>query len=167
MLRSVAITAVACLSASCLLAVAPAFAQPAHAASEVSSCPSDRLSIYYARGDAAPSAQAQVLIARIGDEAAQCQPDGIDLVTEIDTSGDGDGAHAIALALARLNNIAEALIAKGVPADRIRVAAQPSDDLMRAPMGEVGVLFRKSPVSAGDASAPRAPIAVQQQRDLI
>lgn len=165
MLRTLAILTAAALS---LTIAASAMAQAAPVEQSPSPCPGDRLSIYYAHGDASPSAQALVLIARIGDEAARCQPDGIDLVTDIDTSGDGDGTHAVALALARLNNVAEALIARGVPADRIRVAAQPGADLMRSPLGEVGVLFRKSRVSAGDASASRPmPPAAQAMRDLI
>jgi hypothetical protein len=131
------------------------------------SCPSEMLSIYYARGDATPSAQAKVLFARIGDEAARCQPDGVDLITNIDTSADGGHAPAIALALTRLNTVAEALIAQGVPADRIRLAAQANTDVMRAPMGEVGVIFRKSGASADDVSTPTKPVQVQPTRDAI
>ena len=81
-------------------------------------------------------------------------------MTDIDTSAEGGDKQAIALALARLNSVAEALIANGVPAGRIRMAASPDADVMHPPMGEVGVMFRKSVVTAGDASTPaprRAP----------
>ena len=131
--------------------------------SDAASCPRGGLSVYYARGEATPSEQARLLISRIGDEAARCQPEGIDLVTEIDT--EREGGRAIGLAMARLNNVAEALVAGGYPADRIRLAAQADAKVdMRPPMGGITVYFRQPIREAGDASAP-APVrrAVQAE----
>ena len=151
MLRSIVLLcAVGVISA----AFAPAEAQSAAADAAPASCTGERLSIYYRRGEAVATTQALDLIAHISDEASRCRPDGIDLVTDIDTSAEGGDKQAIALALARLNSVAEALIANGVPADRIRMAASPDADIMHPPMGEVGVVFRKSAVAAGEASAP-------------
>jgi hypothetical protein len=131
---------------------APGLAQTAPRGSEVVSCPRGGLSVYYARGEASPSEQAVLLIARIGEEASRCQPDGIDLVTEID--GDRDGEGAISLAMARLNNVAEKLVAGGYPVDRIRLAAQSSlDKDLRPPMGVITVYFRQTGAEAGEASA--------------
>lgn len=121
--------------------------------SEIVSCPRGGLSVYYARGEATPSEQALVLISRIGDEASKCQPAGIDLITEIDSDREGDSA--IRLAMARLNHVAETLVAGGYPADRIRLAAQASTDPdMRTPMGGITVYFRQSSAEAGEASSP-------------
>lgn len=120
-----------------------------------STCASERLSIYYARGEATPTAQALEVIAYIGSEASRCNPDGIDIVTDIDTSAEGGDGQAVALALARLHSVAAALISNGVPADRIRMAASPDADVMHPPMGEVGIMFRRDPVMPDHASAPR------------
>lgn len=151
MFRSTALAVIACLAGTSL---AGAMAQTSAVDSGEVSCPGGRLSIYYARGDATASDQALVLIARIGEAAAQCQPDGIDLITEINAANDGEDARAVSLALARLSNVAEALIAEGVSAGRIRVAAVNDANDIGSPMGEVGVMFRKSRVAADDASSP-------------
>jgi hypothetical protein len=93
-----------------------------------------------------------LLIARIGDEALRCQPDGIDIVTEIDTDRDGD--DAIRLAMARLNNVADNLVAGGYPIQRIRLAARSSTQSdIRTPMGGITVYFRQSSAEAGNASS--------------
>jgi hypothetical protein len=118
--------------------------------SELAFCPRDALTIYYARGEAAASEQAQILITRIGIEAQQCRPDAIDLITAIDTSR--DGADALTLAMARLHGVAAALMAEGVPAERIRVAAQ--KDPLSSPIAEITVLFRKAETAADTAAAP-------------
>ncbi len=153
MLRISALLGALLISAAC---VASSAAQTAPRDSDAVSCPRGGLSVYYARGEASPSEQAMLLIARIGDEASRCQPDGIDLITEIDTDREGGGA--IGLAMARLNNVAETLVAGGYPADRIRLAAQASADRdMRPPMGGITVYFRQSGAEAGDASVP-APV---------
>jgi hypothetical protein len=129
--------------------------------SEVASCPRGGQSVYYARGEASPSEYATLLITRIGEQASRCQPDGIDLITEIDTEREGQAA--IRIAMARLNNVADTLIAGGYPADRIRLAAQASADKdMRPPMGGITVYFRQSDTTAGEASAPSRPAAPAQ-----
>lgn len=150
MLRPSKLLVALALSAACASAGA---AQTAPRDSEVVSCPRGGLSVYYARGEVSPSEQARLLIARIGEEASRCQPAGIDLVTEIDTDREGEGA--IRIAMARLNNVADELTAGGYPADRIRLAAQASAHKdMRPPMGGITVYFRQSGVGAGAASAP-------------
>jgi hypothetical protein len=107
-----------------------------------------------------------LLIARIGDEASRCRPAGIDLITEIDSNRDGDGA--IRLAMARLENVAETLVAGGYPADRIRLAAQASAESdMRLPMGGITVYFRQPGLEAGDASSPAPTRAAAPTRDAI
>jgi hypothetical protein len=150
MLRTSRLLGVLSISAAC---VATAAAQTAPRDSEIVSCPRGGLSVYYARGEASPSEQARLLIARIGEEASRCQPEGIDLVTEVDTEREGEGA--IRIAMARLNSVAEELTAGGYPADRIRLAAQASADRdMRPPMGGITVYFRQPGAGAGEASAP-------------
>ena len=146
-----------CVTSLAALPFGMAAAQNAHADASPAPCTGERVSIYYARGEAQPTLQALDLIEHIGDEASRCKPDGIDLVTDIDTSAEGGDTQAITLALARLNSVAKALIANGVPADRIRMAASPDADVMHPPMGEVGVVFRKSAIAAGDASSPERP----------
>jgi hypothetical protein len=160
MLRTSRLLGALSVSAVC---VATSAAQTAPRDSEIVSCPRGGLSVYYARGEVSPSEQAKMLIARIGDEASRCHPAGIDLVTEIDTEREGDGA--IRIAMARLNNVADELTAGGYPADRIRIAAQASAvQDMRPPMGGITVYFRQSTAEAGEASAPAtqkraAPVA--------
>ncbi len=154
MLRSISLI---CAVGVASLSLAASYAQTTAAEIAPTACTGDRLSIYYKRGEAQATSQALELIAHISSEASRCKPDGIDLVTDIDTSAEGGDKQAIALALARLNSVAEALIANGVPASRIRMAASPDADMMHPPMGEVGVVFRKSVVAAGEASVPRKP----------
>ena len=151
MMRSISLFCAVSLAS---LSLAAAHAQIPAVETAPAACTGDRLSIYYKRGAAAATSQALDLIAHISDEASRCNPDGIDLVTDIDTSAEGGDKQAIALALARLNDVAAALIANGVPAGRIRMAASPDADIMHPPMGEVGVMFRKSVVAAADASTP-------------
>lgn len=157
MLRSIYLVYVASFVSASLPSAA---AQSSPADTATSSCTDQRLSIYYKRGEAEATSQALDLIAHISNEAARCKPDGIDLVTDIDTSAEGGDKQAIALALARLNSVAEALIANGVPASRIRMAASQDADVMHPPMGGVGVMFRQSVVTTDEASTPaprRAP----------
>lgn len=146
--------------------VASGAAQTAPRDSEIVSCPRGGLSVYYARGEASPSEQGLLLITRIGDEASRCRPDGIDLITEIDSDRDGDAA--IGLAMARLNNVAETLVAGGYPASRIRLAAQGSaESEVRQPMGGITVYFRQSGVEAGDASSSAPARAASPTRGAI
>jgi hypothetical protein len=163
MLRSTGLLGVAAISA---VMIASAAAQTTQRDSESVSCPRGGLSVYYARGEASPSEQAQMLIHRIGAEATRCRPDGIDVVTEIDTEREGSGA--ISLAMARLNNVAEALIAGGYPAERIRLAAQADADAdMRPPMGGITVYFRQAGASTGEASAPAPARRTTPAHDAI
>ena len=137
--------------------------QATPAAEVLAACPSGLLSVYYARGEATPSEETVSLISRIGAEAAACQPDGIDLVTQIDNTGEEE---AVPLALARLGNVASELIASGVPADRIRLAARPGG-ASASPMGEVSVIFRKLMSGPDDAASPARPAQPQKQSDQI
>ena len=131
---------------------APGSAQTVARDSESVSCPRGGLSVYYARGEASPSEQAMLLIDRIGDDASRCRPDGIDIVTEIDT--DRDGEDAIRLAMSRLNNVADSLVEDGYPIQRIRLAAQSSTEGdIRTPMGGITVYFRQSGAEPGNASS--------------
>jgi len=142
------------LISACLVSTvcASGSAQTAPRDSEIVSCPRGGLSVYYARGEATPSEQAMLLIARIGDEASRCQPVGIDIVTEIDTDRDGD--DAIRLAMTRLNNVAGKLVGGGYPIKRIRLAARSSTESdIRTPMGGVTVYLRQSSAEAGNASS--------------
>lgn len=156
-------TGVAVLVASIAL-VQTTFAQTAPAAATVQSCPSGLLSVYYARGESTPSDETVALIGRIGAQAAACLPDAIDLVTDIDT--EGEDSAAVQLALARLGDVASALIAKGVPADHIRLAAR-ATGASASPMGEVSVIFRRLLPGPDDAVAPAAPARLQTQPDKI
>lgn len=153
MLRTSRLLVALSILAAC---VATSAAQTALRDSEIVSCPRGGLSVYYARGEVSPSEQARLLIARIGGEASRCQPAGIDLVAEIESEREGDGA--IRIAMARLNNVADELTAGGYPADRIRLAAQASADRdMRPPMGGITVYFRQPGAEAGAASVPAIP----------
>lgn len=143
-----------CVATAIVGVAAPAYAQTSPVET-AATCTADRLSIYYARGEAKPTPQALEFIAHISGEASRCNPDGIDLVTDIDTSAEGGDKQAIALALARLHSVAEALVSHGVPADRIRMAASPDADVMHPPMGEVGVVMRRNVVKPDEASAPQ------------
>lgn len=140
-----------------------ALAQTATTALTSAACPTGLLSVYYARGEAKPSEETVSLIGRIGAEASACEPDAIDLVTQIDNSGEDD---AVPLALARLGNVAAELIASGVPSDRIRLAAHPGG-ASTSPMGEVSVIFRKRVSGPDDASAPARSAQPQKQSDRI
>jgi hypothetical protein len=161
---ALAVIASALVFAPPILAQTSAQSSQATPAAEVlAACPSGLLSVYYARGEATPSDETISLISRIGAEAAACQPDGIDLVTQIDNSGEAD---AVPLALARLGNVASELIASGVPADRIRLAARPGG-ASASPMGEVSVIFRKLMSGPDDAASPARPAQPQKQSDQI
>ncbi len=107
-----------------------------------SACPGTPLSIYFASGEATASPQTRVLILRIGETAANCGADRIDLVAHISAA---DGARAVAVALERLNKVASELVAQGLPADRIRVAARAPEQGERvAGPDQIDVLIRKA-----------------------
>lgn len=135
-----------------VLSGAGASAQTVSSASEYVSCPRGRLSIYFASGETAASPEAEALIGRISETAANCQPDGIDLVARIDARVDGD--RAVTLALARLAAVADDLIAQGVAVERIRVAAQTTGAVLGSTLNQIDVLFRKSGETADDVASP-------------
>ncbi len=139
------------------LTVTTATAQIAAPAAEEGVCRPSARTIYYPHGEATPTEQAELVISRIGEEATRCRPEAIDLVSRIDPGA--EGANAVSLAMSRLNGVAEALVASGFPADRIRVAAQGDEaaigeTLARSPMSEIVVLFRLPPNGADTAAAP-------------
>jgi hypothetical protein len=147
-----------CAAAFALIA-SSAGAQPPNSTSASTSadvsCPRGRLSIYFSSGDTTASAQSEALIDRIGETAASCNPDGIDLLARVDTRVDGD--QALSVALIRLGKVADDLVARGVPVDRIRIAAQSASvtaalGLAAPNLNQIDVLFRKSSETA-DASA--------------
>jgi hypothetical protein len=145
-----------------VLAAASASSQTPTSSPELGVCPGGAITIYYARGDAAPSQVARDLIGRVSEEARSCSPEGIDLVADISIDSEGDAA--IALAMARLGGVAEALVAQGYPADRIRMAAHGGGET-RAPMGEITILFRKAPQAGSAVAAPAG--ARNPSRDAI
>lgn len=147
-----------------------AVAQTSYADPSDAGCRLGAQTIYYPHGEATPTEQAQLVISRIGEEAARCRPQAVDLVTRIDTSA--EGPNAIALAMTRLNGVAAALVAGGVPADRIRIAAQGDEAvigeaLARSPMSEIVVLFRQAPNGADEAAAPAPGPVILSPRDAI
>jgi len=127
-------------------------AQTASSPSEYESCPRGRLSIYFASGETNTSPEAVVLIGRISETAASCQPDGIDLVARVDFRVDGE--RAMALALARLSTVADDLVAQGVSMERIRVAAQTAVVFPATQLNQIDVLFRKSDEVADNVASP-------------
>lgn len=140
-----------CAIAVLALSGTGAGAQTVPASSEYASCPRGRLSIYFASGDTTASPQALVLIDRVSETASSCHADGIDLVARVDTRVDGE--NAMSLALARLNAVSADLVAKGVPVERIRVAAQAAKG-PSAPLIQIDVLFRKTSETVDDVAGP-------------
>lgn len=158
MLRPIRPLAFLGFSAALLLVGVSAVAQTRTSPSEYVSCPRARLSIYFASGESTASPEALALIGRIGETAANCQPDGIDLVARVDSRVDGD--RALALALARLSEVADDLVEQGVSIERIRVAAQASGGTVSA-ISQIDILFRKSANEVADevAAPPASPTA--------
>jgi hypothetical protein len=115
----------------------------------VSYCPLGPVTVYFASGAATATPQVEALIGKIGDTAASCEADRIDLLAHIDRGVDGDGAAAVALE--RLKLLMKDLVARGLPVDRIRFGA-----IEGAPTGsfsQVDVVFRKSEVADADPAA--------------
>ena len=144
-------------AAAGLLLVSAASAVSQSAPEAATACPRAPLSIYFASGDVTASPQAQELLGRIGDTANSCAPDRIDLIAHIDASV--DGARAVTVALERLNMVAGDLVARGLPANRIRVAAR-SPEAGEPVVGpnQINILFRKS----DEAAVETAPTPVSQ-----
>jgi hypothetical protein len=147
-----------CAAAGIYRAAAPVVAQTASDIPSESACPAAPLSIYFASGDVTGSLHTVVLIERIGETAANCQADRIDLVAHIDAKVDGD--RAVAVALERLNNVANELVARGLPANRIQVAARASqrDELLAGP-NQINVHIRK--VTTTPVEAPKSKQSVR------
>lgn len=139
-------------SAAVFVSGVGAAAQTASSASEYASCPRGRLSIYFASGETKTSPEAIILIDRISETAASCQPDGIDLVARVDKRVDGD--QAMSLALARLAAVSDDLVAKGFSVDRIRVAAQAVGMTPETQLNQIDVIFRKTGNGADDVASP-------------
>lgn len=130
---------------------AGAIAQPIEPNGEAVACPGEPTSVYFASGDATLSHEGKMLVSRLVDHAVACRPEGIDIVTRINVSVDGDSA--VALALARLDGISRDLVARGVSPEAIRVAARPGNDTFPPGMSEVEVSFRKAAPGTGEASS--------------
>lgn len=143
MLRTISLVFAA---AGLVLGSAGAMAQAASDAS----CPRAPVSIYFASGDVAGSPEAEALLVRIGDTATRCEADIIDITAHIDPGADGD--RAVTVALERLNKVARELIARGLSAGRIRIAARaPEPGEPVAGPNQINVVIRKS------EDAPAAP----------
>ncbi len=139
MLRTIGLV----LASAAGLVLAPAGATAQTAAASEASCPRAPVSIYFASGDVTGSPEAQALVVRIGDTATRCEADTIDLVAHIDPQADGD--RAVTVALERLNKVARDLIARGLPAGRIRIAARaPEPGEPVAGPNQINVTIRKS-----------------------
>lgn len=132
---------------------------------QASACPGQAVSVYFASGEAKLTSEARQLVTRMADQAIACQHDGIDLVTLINTEIDGDGA--VALALARLDDIARDLIARGVAPESIRVAARPGRDVFPPGVSEVEMIFRTRAPAAGQASSKQQPTPLKRSPDTI
>jgi hypothetical protein len=131
---------------NCALTLAGAYLLAGAAGAEApaaSDCPAGPVAVYFASGATTATPQVATLIGRIGDAAASCEADRIDLVAHIDPGVDGDGAAA--LALERLKLMMKDLVARGLPVERIRFAAQAADeDAPIAGFSQVDVMFRKA-----------------------
>lgn len=134
--------------------LAPALAQT----DAEQACPGAPLSIYFASGDATASLYTEVLIVRIGETATSCRADRIDLIAHIDTVADGE--RAVTVALERLNKVAGELVARGLPADRIRIAARaPEQGERMAGPNQIDVVIRKIGAPSGEPVRP--PLTVR------
>jgi hypothetical protein len=141
-----------------VLAPANATAQTSRTATETS-CPRSPVSIYFASGDVNGSPEALALLVRLGDTAARCEADTIDLIAHIDPKADGD--RAVTVALERLNKVARDLIARGLPAGRIRIAARaPEPGEPVAGPNQINVVIRKSEDAPPAASTPSPSMPV-------
>lgn len=125
----------------------------AQAPPEPAVCPAAPLSIYFASGDVTASPQAEVLMVRIGETAATCHADRIDLIAHIDAAVDGD--RAVAVALERLTKVAGELVALGFPTERIRVAARAPEQGERVVgPNQIDVVIRKTGAPSPEAPPP-------------
>lgn len=114
-------------------------------------CPRQPVSVYFASWETEVSPQAQALLGKIREAATACRPDRIDLVAHIDARE--EGGEASALSMQRASLIAKELVAAGLPAERIRVAAQESLGAGR----QIEVVFHKDEL-AEPGAPPAAPV---------
>jgi hypothetical protein len=140
-----------------LVSAGAAAAQTVEPATAADACPRNILKIYFASGDVNASPETEALIGRIGETASTCGPDNLDLVAHFDVSVDGD--RAVSLALERLARVADDLVAQGISADRIRVAARAvkAGEAATASLNQVDVLFRKADTAEASV-APQTPV---------
>lgn len=142
------IWAIAALAVAC--AAAPGVvAQPVDV-SDTPACPAESMSVYFASGESTLSSEGRRLVSRLGDHALACKPESIDLITRINPDVDGDSA--IALALARLEDVSRDLVSRGISPESIRIAARAGRDVFPPGMSEVEVIFRKIAPAAGEAA---------------
>lgn len=156
MIRTLGILAVtACIH---LVSAGAAAAQTVEPAQASDACPRNTLKVYFASGDVTASPETETLIGKISETASTCGPDNLDLVAHFDTSIDGD--RAVSLALERLARVADDLVAQGISADRIRVAARAvkAGEAATASLNQVDVLFRKADQVEASIEPPGAPV---------
>lgn len=155
--------AISAIALTC--AMAPASVAQQAEPRQAAGCSGDAVSIYFASGESKLTSEARQLVTRLAEQSVACQHEGIDLVTLINTEIDGD--HAVALALARLDDISRDLIARGVAPGSIRVAARPGRDVFPPGMSEVEMIVRKSAPGAGEASSKQPPAPLKLSPDSI
>jgi hypothetical protein len=150
-----------------LVSAGVAAAQTVEPAAASDACPRKALKIYFASGDVNASPETEALIGRIGETASTCGPDNLDLVAHFDVSVDGD--RAVSIALERLAKVAEDLVAQGISADRIRIAARAvkAGEAATASLNQVDVLFRKADPVDTLADPRPAPAARTVPNDSI
>ena len=150
-----------------LVSAGAAAAQTVDPAAASDACPRNILKIYFASGDVSASPETEALIGRIGETASACGPDNLDLIAHFDVRVDGD--RAVSLALERLARVAEDLVAQGISADRIRIAARAvkAGEAATASLNQVDVLFRKADPADALADPRPAPVARTAPNDSI
>jgi hypothetical protein len=87
-------------------------------------CNRTAISVYFAEGAHRPTEEAAAVLARTGRVLSGCETDRVSVVARFSPSG---GKVALDLALARLAEVAQALVRDGVDIGRIRLAAMPSN----------------------------------------
>ncbi len=118
------------------------------------------VSIYFASGDPAASAQSEDLLGRLGSMIADCQPDSVVLLAHVDTR---EGDQALQLALERLSRISRQLVEMGLPAQRIRTATGAASDIgADVALRQVDIMIAKS---APDPDRPLPGVRRQPPQD--
>lgn len=86
-------------------------------------CETPKVAVYFLHGETSPTEGAREILAMAGEAAAQCDAAVVGVTARFDPAAEGD----LDLALKRLAAVADQLASKGVPLNRIHVAAQPAD----------------------------------------